>query len=387
MALKELMEAMRFICTVSFWRMVFLWTFPLIISYIKLLNQSIFYKKPIYNRCPVLPLPPTTSVSTSYNTSGKQLPICIITGATSGLGAATALALSKEGFFVVLVGRSSEKLFKVISDIRKQNKEAHLEAFQVDLSSFSSIMIFKNTLEKWLLNSNMHPSVQLLINNAGILATTSGLTFEGHDRMMGTNYIGAFSLTELLLPLLKESPVPSRIINLTSFTHRNVTSFRPGKEIISGTCFSKLNHYPCAQIYEYSKLCILLFSYELHRQRHLTEESKQISVMAVDPGAVKTNIMEEVPFFISQAAFFALRFLGLLQSPEDGISSILDAALAPSGTSGLYFFGGNGRTVDSSALSYNIKLSRELWNTSSDIFNESLLSYNNRIDDRSEKVD
>lgn len=69
-----------------------------------------------------------------------------------------------------------------MSDIRRQSKEANVEAFQVDLSSFSSIMRFKVSLEKWLLDSNMHPSIQLLINNAGILATRSGLTTEGHDR-------------------------------------------------------------------------------------------------------------------------------------------------------------------------------------------------------------
>ncbi|KAI3694336.1 hypothetical protein L1987_77300 [Smallanthus sonchifolius] len=384
---KELMKAFHFACTFSFWRMVFLWTFPLIVSYIKLHTQSIFpHKKSTYPRCAVSPLPPMTSSSATYKTFGRRLPICIITGATSGLGAAAALALSKEGFFVVLAGRSSHKLSKVIFDIRRQNKEAHLEGFEVDLSSFSSIMIFKKSLEKWLLDSDMHPSVQLLINNAGILSTTSRLTTEGHDRMMGTNYIGAFSLTEVLLPLLKNSPIPSRIVNVSSFTHRNASSFRPDRGTVSGKSFSEFKNYPCAEIYEHSKLCLLLFSYELHRQLHLTEGSQTISVMAVDPGAVKTEIMREVPWFISQAAFVSLRFLGLLQSPKAGVSSILDAALAPPETSGLYFFGGNGRTVDSSALSYNLKLSRELWATSCDIFQDSLLIYN-RVSVCSEKVD
>ncbi|KAK1408587.1 hypothetical protein QVD17_40492 [Tagetes erecta] len=385
---KELMRALRFACTFSFWRMGFFWTFPLIVSYIKLRAQSIFIqKKPTYPHCAVSPLPSmTSSSSTPCKTYGRRLPICIITGATSGLGAATALALSKEGFCVVLAGRSSHKLSKVISDIRRQNKEARLEGFEVDLSSFSSIMKFKKSLEKWLLESDMHPSVQLLINNAGILATTSQLTTESHDRMMGTNYIGAFSLTEVLLPLLKNSPVPSRIVNVTSFTHRNVSSFRPDKKTVSGKRFSEIKNYPCAEIYEYSKLCLLLFSYELHRQLHLTEGSQTISVMAVDPGAVKTDIMREVPWFISQAAFISLRYLGLLQSPKDGISSMLDAALAPPETSGLYFFGGNGRTIDSSSLSYNPKLSRELWATSYDIFQDSLLNYN-RVSVCSQKVD
>ncbi|KAI3703530.1 hypothetical protein L1987_73671 [Smallanthus sonchifolius] len=384
---KGIMKAFRFVSTYSFWRMASLWTFALIISYRKLRAQSTYTrKKSSYPRCAVSPLSPVASSSTSCETSGRHLPICIITGATSGLGASAALALSKEGFFVILAGRSSRKLSKVMSDIRRKNKEAHLEGFKVDLSSFSSIMRFKESLEKWLLDSDMHPSVQLLINNAGILATTSQLTNEGHDRMMGTNYIGPFCLTEVLLPLLKNSPVPSRIVNVASFTHRNVSSFRPDREGVSGKRISEFRNYPCAEIYEYSKLCVLLFSYELHRQLHLAKGSHTISVMAVDPGAVKTNLMREVPWFISQAAFVALRFVGLLQSTWTGVSSTLDAALAPPETSGLYFFGGKGRTVDSSALSYNLKLSRELWATSCDIFQDSLLMYN-RDSVCSEKVD
>lgn len=380
------MEALQFACTFSFWRMVFLWTFPLLISYIRLLIQSIFTKKPRYHHCLVSPLPPITSASTTCKTSGRRLPICIITGATSGLGATAALALSRKGFYVVLAGRSSHKLSKVMFDIRKQNKEANVEAFQVDLSCFSSIMKFKESIEKWLMDSDMNLSIQLLINNAGILATTSQLTTEGHDQMMGTNYIGAFSVTQVLLPLLKNSPVPSRIVNVTSFTHRNVSSFHADKETISGKRFSEFKQYPCAEIYEYSKLCMLIFSYELRRQLNLSQGSQTISVMAVDPGAVKTNIMREVPCYISQTAFGVLKFLGLLQSPEVGVCSLLDAVLAPPEISGLYFFGGNGRTVDSSVLSYDIKLSRELWATSCDIYQDSLLIYN-KVSVCSEKVD
>lgn len=139
MVLKELTESFRFACTLSFWRMVFLWTFSLIFSYVKLLTQSIFNKKLVYRHCPVSPLP---------TVFGRLEPICIVTGvskticisfvikgwrriirtyqnqllkgfhylvlrlllmctghwfqATSGLGAAAALALSREGFFVVL---------------------------------------------------------------------------------------------------------------------------------------------------------------------------------------------------------------------------------------------------------------------------------------------
>ncbi|XP_028058831.1 short-chain dehydrogenase TIC 32, chloroplastic-like [Camellia sinensis] len=242
----------------------------------------------------------------------------------------------------VLVGRSSHLLSKAMEDTERRNKNAHLKCFQVDLSSFQSILKFKGSFQQWLMDSDLHSSVQLLINNAGILATTFRLTAEGYDQMMGTNYIGAFSLTKVLLPLLENSPVPARIVNVTSFTHRSVSDIQVDKETVSGKSFLKFKKYPCAHIYEYSKLCLLLFSYELHRHYKLGD-----SLMS---------------------GYYCL--LGLLQSPENGVRSILDAALAPPEISGVYFFGGNGRTVNSSALSYDTKLAKELWDTSCDLFLE-----------------
>ncbi|KAM7525990.1 hypothetical protein LguiA_015892 [Lonicera macranthoides] len=369
MAVKDLKKALQFACSVEFWRMGVFWTLSLILSYLHLFSQRLFSRKSeSYPRCSPLLRSPTTA------TTIKRA-ICIITGATSGLGAAAACALSREGFYVVLVGRSSDLLSKGISHIKKQNKDAHLKAFQVDLSSFQSILDFKESLQQWLLDSNMHSSIQLLINNAGILATTCRLTAEGYDQMMGTNYIGAFLLTKVLQPLLENSPIPSRVVNVTSFTHRNVSGVQVDKETVSGECCSKSKNYPCAHVYGYSKLCLLLFTYELHRQLDRMEKSHQVSVIAADPGAVETNIMREVPCYVSEVALFVLKLLGLLQSPEDGVCSILDAALAPPETSGVYFFGGKGRTINSSSLSYDTQLSKQLWATSCDMFLELQLAY------------
>ncbi|KAK9266904.1 hypothetical protein L1049_027163 [Liquidambar formosana] len=308
-------DTLRFVWSLEFWRMAVLWTFSLIISYFQLFDHYLLsHKSNSYPRC-------SPVVATK--------PLCIITGATSGLGAAAAEDLSKEGFYVVLVGRSSHLLSKTMTEIKRRNKDAQLKAFEVDLSSFQSILMFKSSLQQWLLDSDMHSSVQLLINNAGILATSCRLTAEGFDQMMGTNYIGAFCLTKLLLPLLRNSPVPSRIVNVTSFTHRNVLDIRVDNETVTGKYFSRTKQYPCAHIYEFSKLCLLLFSYELHRQLGLMDKPCQVSVIAVDPGVVETNIMREIPSCLSHVAFIVLKLLGLLQSPEIGISSILDAALAP----------------------------------------------------------
>ncbi|KAG8365592.1 hypothetical protein BUALT_Bualt18G0121800 [Buddleja alternifolia] len=355
---KAVMEAFNFICNVQFWRMAVLWTISLFFSYLKLFCQALISpNSKNYSR-----------FSPKYATTTR--PICIITGATSGLGAAAAYALSQEGYYVVLVGRSSELLSKAISDVKRRDSDACLKGFEVNLTSFKSILEFKLSLQQWLWDSNMHSSVQLLINNAGILATSSRFTSEGYDEMLATNYIGAFCLTKILLPLLENSPIPSRVVNVTSFTHRNVFCRRADKETLSGKFFMKSKCYPYAHIYEYSKLCILLFTYELHRQVGLMEKSHHLSVVAVDPGAVRTNIMRELPSCVSQMAFIALKLLGFLQSPEIGVRSIVDAALAPPEVSGVYFFGGNGRNQNSSAISYDAKLAKDLWDTSCNLFQE-----------------
>ncbi|XVF38946.1 hypothetical protein REPUB_Repub20aG0146500 [Reevesia pubescens] len=360
--IKELKEALLFVLSVDFWRMAVLWTISLLTSYFQLHSNSFFSRKAqSYPRCH----PPI---------SDSLRPVCIITGATSGLGAAAAHALSQEGFYVVLVGRSSHLLSKIMTEIKNQNGDACVKAFEVDMSSFQSILEFKGSLHQWLLDCKMHSSVQLLINNAGILATSPRFTPEGYDQMMGTNYIGAFCLTKFLLPLLKRSSVPSRIVNVTSFTHRSVFDVQVDKESVSGTRFLRSEQYPFARIYEYSKLYLLLFSYELQQQLGLMDKPCHISVNAADPGCVKTNIMREVPSCLSSMAFKVFKLLGLLLSPKNGVSSILDAALAPPEASGVYFFGGEGRTVSSSMLSQNAKLAKELWTMSNNLFLEASLA-------------
>ncbi|XP_019437391.1 PREDICTED: dehydrogenase/reductase SDR family member on chromosome X-like [Lupinus angustifolius] len=357
MSIKDLWVALYFVFSLQFLRMALLWTFSILLSHYQLLKSSIFSQKlKSYPRCPTSTIP--------------HRPVCVITGATSGLGLAAARDLSKEGYVVVIVGRSQQLLLETIRKIKDRNQDAHLKGFQVDMSSIESIIKFKTSLRQWLLDSDLHCSVQILINNAGILATSPRVTTEGYDQMMGTNYIGAFALTKLLLPLLGSSPVSSKIVNVTSFTHRNVTDMQVDEGTVSGNRFFSSKQYPYAQVYEYSKLCLLLFTFELHRQLCLMEKSHHIFVTAADPGVVQTNIMQEVPASLSCLAYFALRHLRVLQSPECGASSIIDAALAPPGTSGVYFFGGKGRTLNPSALSRNSKLALQLWETTCNMLSQ-----------------
>uniref|UniRef100_A0A0D9XCR1 Uncharacterized protein n=1 Tax=Leersia perrieri TaxID=77586 RepID=A0A0D9XCR1_9ORYZ len=350
-------EALRMVFSREFWRMAILWTISLLYSYILLF----FFRRGA-------PVPrrrrrrPRSDDNDGDDTGlGGRRPICVVTGATSGLGKAASAALAREGYHVVLAGRSSQLLSEVsfgalarcvmlsstifiivvifakqtVQEIRSRQPDAHVEAFQVDLTSFKSIKKFEISLNQWIQDSNMEHSIQLLINNAGMLAKSQRITEDSFDEMMQANYIGPFVLTNTLLPLLKNSSTPSRVVNLTSFTHRCV--------------------------------CLLMFSYELHRQLHL---SPGVSVMAADPGVVETGIMRELPPCLSWFALSVLRVLNLLQQPDTGVGAVLDAAFALPEASGKYFFGGKGRTISSSQLSYDIEVAKKLWAESLAVFNE-----------------
>ncbi|CAH8386765.1 unnamed protein product [Eruca vesicaria subsp. sativa] len=360
--IKDVIEALRFVLSPSSWNM-FLWSIGLYSSYFKLLRASIFGSK-------------TTPNSSSTDPKiGSSRPICVITGATSGIGKATAFALAEKGFHVVLVGRSPQLLSETLEEIKSKNKDAKLKSFVVDMSSFSSIFNFKDSLEQWLSDEELPPSIQLLVNNAGIMSISSRPTIEGYDRVMATNYIGPFTMTKLLLPLLKNSSVPSRVVNVASFTHRYASIGKVNKDYVTGEHFATYNQYPHAHVYEYSKLCLLLFSYELHRQLRLKDDSHHVSVIAADPGFVKTNLMREFPKYASGFGFLFFKLIGLLQTPDEGARSSVDAALAPPETSGVYYFGGKGRTIKSSKASRDPKLGKELWETSCGLFDQ-LQSYN-----------
>lgn len=120
--------------------------------------------------------------------------------------------------------------------------------------------------------------------SAGILAASQRWTSDGYDHMIASNYLGPFMLTQQLLPLLEKSAPHARIVNVVSFTHRCVRSLQIEKDqLVKGTLQIPLSrsYYALAQIYETSKLCLLLFSYELHRRYSCKKSASRISVMYV----------------------------------------------------------------------------------------------------------
>ncbi|XP_039811966.1 retinol dehydrogenase 13-like isoform X3 [Panicum virgatum] len=322
-------EALRMVCSPQFWRMAVLWSISLLHSYLLVFLRSRAASTPGLRR------PRPGAGRRQWRWRRRATTSC-----------------------------------STVQEIQRQQPDARLEAFQLDLASYKSIKKFGSSLKQWIQETNSEPAIQLLINNAGILAKSHRVTRDGLDEMIQTNYIGPFILTSILLPLLKNSSLPSRVVNLTSFTHRCVSGIDVSEDALRGMKFGPCSvgeSYSLASTYEYTKLCILMFSYELHRQLHI---SSAVSVIAADPGVVETKIMRELPKCLSWFAFFVLRFLNLLQEPGTGVGSVLDAALAPPEESGKYFFGGKGRTIRSSRLSYHTEVAKKLWAESWAVFKD-----------------
>jgi NAD(P)-dependent dehydrogenase (short-subunit alcohol dehydrogenase family) len=190
----------------------------------------------------------------------------IVTGATSGLGKATADALAHAGAHVVLAVRNHAKGRAVAKAIAGDT-----EVRELDLSSLSSVRAFA---------SSWQGPIDVLINNAGIMQVPETRTPDGFELQFGTNHLGHFALTNLLLPQIR-----GRIVTLSSDFHR-------GAKLSLDDPNWRRRRYNSSQAYKDSKLANLLFARELHRQ--LSACGSQILSVAAHPGVVRTGLFGHV---------------------------------------------------------------------------------------------
>jgi NAD(P)-dependent dehydrogenase (short-subunit alcohol dehydrogenase family) len=274
----------------------------------------------------------------------------VVTGANAGLGFQTARALALKGARVVLAVRDLGRGALAAERITAAYPRADVSLAQVDLSSLRSI----RAAARGLLSD--HERIDVLINNAGVVLTPRSTTSDGFELHFGTNHLGHFALTGLLLERLL--PVPgSRVVTVTSLSYRMRAKIR----------FDDLQwerRYSSFGAYAQSKLANLLFTYEL--QRRLAGE-RTIAV-AAHPGFANTDLARGRPK--SSRATKPLAAL-LLQKPDTGALPILRAATDP-GVLGGQFFGPRGfgqthgypRIVGSNARSHDAQLQRRLWTVS-----------------------
>lgn len=203
--------------------------------------------------------------------SGK---LAIVTGGNGGLGLETARELAAKGAHVIIAARNLEKAARAEQDIRAGVGDAALEVRKLDLSSLASV---KEFAEGVLAD---HDVIDLLFNNAGVMATPEWETEDGFEMQFGTNHLGHFYLTYLLLPAVLRSG-NGRIVNTTS-----TARFSAGKYDLDNPHLR--GEYKPWLAYGYSKLANVHFTLELNRR--LAEAGSGIEVLTADPGFSNTDL-------------------------------------------------------------------------------------------------
>ena len=273
--------------------------------------------------------------------------VCLITGATSGIGKATAMGLASMGASVVMIGRDRDRGEAALAEIKGKSANASVDLILADLSSQEEV--------RWLADEfkEAYPRLDVLINNAGVIRSKRVTTADGLEMTFAVNHLANFLLTDLLLDVLKAS-APSRIVNVASGEQRNGT--------IDFDDLQGEKLYKTAKAYGQSKLATVLFSYELARRL----EGTGVSANCLHPGVVGTNLGSGV----SGVFGFTVRALTpLMKSPEKGAETSVYLASSPDveGLSGRYFV--KKTEARSSEVSHDQRLARRLWGVSADLTN------------------
>lgn len=288
--------------------------------------------------------------------------VAVVTGANKGLGFAIAQELAHRGAHVVLAVRNCELGAAAVDQIRDRHPEASLETQYLDLASLESIRTAAANLEA------QHEHIDVLINNAGMIAPERTTTADGFESQFGTNHLGHYAFTGLLLPRLNRA-AGARIVTTSS-----LAATMWGRDM-TGDPNWEHTPYDSNAVYGWSKLANQLFAFEL--QRHLTASGSGAISLAAHPGGAATEgvtamMNERTPALLRPLAAPALRLL--FNSPIQGASPMLRAATDPHVAGGRYFGPGGFRQavgspkdVSPSPLATDTNLAARLWSLSEDL--------------------
>jgi len=271
---------------------------------------------------------------------------CLVTGATSGIGKATATGLARLGADLVLVARDPAKGQATVAEIQAATGNPRVDVLLADLSSQASVRRAAEEVK------HTHDRLHVLVNNAGGYWATRHFTVDGLELTFALNHLAYFLLTNLLLDLLQAS-APARIVNVTS-----------GAQAAGDIHFDDLQfarRYRGQPAYNQSKLANVLFTYEL--ARHL--EGSGVTVNCVHPGVVRTNFGRDDMGSLMRLLTPLVR--PFMRTPEQGADTPVWLASSPEveGVTGRYFT----RRQDkrSSRRSYETELARRLWRVSEEL--------------------
>lgn len=278
---------------------------------------------------------------TQNNLYGK---ICMVTGATSGIGEVTATALAKQGAATILVGRSADKGAATVRRIQEQTGNLNVSFLKADLSSQTDI---RQVAEQF---QAQYSRLDVLVNNVGGVFLQRKLSVDGIEMTFALNHLSGFMLTNLLLNPLKTSS-SSRIVNVSSkqhiYAHLDESDWQMEKK------------YSGIEAYHRSKLTNLLFTYELARRL----EDTGVTVNAVKPGFTKTSLGRNNGW---SPLLMVLRLVTAIaaQSVDKGAETSIYLATSPDveTVSGKYF--DKQTAIESSKVSYDVGVARRLWQLS-----------------------
>jgi len=268
----------------------------------------------------------------------------VVTGATSGIGRATALGLAAMGARVAIIGRDHDRATSVAGEIRPAGAQA--DVFVADLSSQAEVRRLAVELLHEL------PRIDVLVNNVGGYWDTRHVTADGLERTFAVNHLAPFLLTNLLLDRLKESG-PARVVTVAS----NAQSMGS----IEFDDLQDERSYSGSRAYNQSKLANVMFSYELARRLRSTS----VTANALHPGLVSTSFGAEDPSVIQRLVVpFARPFM---KAADQGAVTSIHVASAPDleRVSGLFF--AKSKPTKSSKQSYDEAAAARLWRVSADL--------------------
>ncbi|MDE3089189.1 MAG: SDR family oxidoreductase [Chloroflexota bacterium] len=275
--------------------------------------------------------------------------VCVVTGATSGIGAETAKQLAQRGATVIIVGRSAENCKTTVARIRRETGNAAVEYLLADLSSQKDIRGLAQQFK------SKYARLDVLVNNAGGFWMSRQETVDGYEMTFALNHLGYFLLTNLLLDMLIAS-APARIVNVASALHWQA---RMDFNDLQG----KRGLFNGLSAYNQSKLANVLFTYELARR--FAQRGAGVTANALHPGGVRTNLIARNGGFFKWVAqpLFDLQAI----SAEQGAQTSVYLATSPDveGVSGKYF--GESKPHRSSPASYDEAAARRLWQVSTEM--------------------
>jgi len=271
--------------------------------------------------------------------------VCMVTGANSGIGKATAMGLAEMGATVILVCRSKEKGEAALSEIRGKSGNNSLDLMLADMSSMRSVRQLASEFRR------KYDRLHVLVNNAGLFMFTRTTTGDRLETTFEVDYLSHFLLTGLLIDLLKAS-APSRLVEVSSVAHYNG---HIDFEDLQGE-----KGYGGWKAYSQAKLAQVLFTYELARRLKGTG----VTANCLHPGAVATNIWSRP---LGRAGFIMKLLRLFMMGPEGGAKTPIYLASSPDveGVSGKYFT--NKKEKESSKESNDEQVARRLWLVSEEL--------------------